>query len=146
STPLRFAQDDSLVHFTSLSNPEPAFALFKKRAQRRQIILAGLERNSINIVPSERARKLRFESSDEICKNSSRLAICCIDLDLFARFGILQGNDADVWQRFFAFVLDLNCYEIVPPRAQRRLTRDVCHLKSGDENYARELSHNFVEI
>src|SRR4029077_9255993 len=146
STPLRFAQDDSLVHFTSLSNPEPAFALFKKRAQRRQIILAGLERNSINIVPSERARKLRFESSDEICKNSSRLAICCIDLDLFASFGILQSNDADVWQRSFAFVLDLNCYEIVPPPAHCERTREIWRLKIRDEKYDRTASHNFVEI
>src|SRR4249919_2314117 len=79
-----------------LSNPEPAFALFKKRAQGRQIVFASLQRDCINIVPPERARKLRFESSDEICEKSSRLAICCIDLDLFAGFSILQGNDADV--------------------------------------------------
>src|SRR4249919_3973165 len=97
-----------------LSNPEPAFALFKKRAQWRQIISAGLQRDRINIVPPESARKLRFESSNEIRKNSSRLAICRIDLDLFARLGIFQCNDADVWQRSFAFVLDLNGYEIVP--------------------------------
>ena len=103
-----------------LSHPEAVFALFKKRAQRRQIISAGLQRDRVNIVPPERARKLRFESSDEICKNSSRLAIGRIDLNLFARLGVLQRDYADVWQRSFAFVLDLNCYKIVPPPAHPR--------------------------
>ena len=98
-----------------LSNADAAFALFKKRAQRRQIISAGLQRDCINIVSSQRARKLCFKSSNEICKKIPRLAICSIDLDLFARFGILQRNDADVWQRSFAFILNLDRYEIVPP-------------------------------
>src|SRR5215510_2391060 len=93
----------------SLSNPEAAFALFKKRAQRWQIIPAGLQRDCINIVAPKRTRKLRFDSRDETCKNSSRLAIRGIDLDLFPRLSIFQGNDTDVWQRSFAFVLDLNC-------------------------------------
>src|SRR5260370_30599890 len=130
----------------SLANTDAAFVLFKKRAQWRQIIFAGLERNRINIVPPERARKLRFESSDEISKNSSCLAICRIDLDLFARFGILQGNDADVGQRSFAFVLDLNCYEIVPPPAHREHAREIRRLKIRDEKYNRTASHNFVQI
>ena len=120
--------------------------MFKKRAQRRQIIPSGLQRDRINIVPPERARKLRFESSDEICKNSSRLAICRIDLDLFARLGILQRDYADVWQRSFAFVLDLNCYEIVPPPAHRERPREIRRLKIRDEKYNRTASHNFVEI
>ena len=98
-----------------LSNADAAFALFKKRAQRRQIISAGLQRDGINVVPPKGPRKLCFESSDEICKKSSRLAISRVDLDLFACFGILQGNDADIWQRSFAFILNLNRYEIVPP-------------------------------
>src|SRR5204863_9339223 len=85
-----------------LSNADAAFALFKKRAQRRQIISAGLQRDGINVVPPKGARKLCFESSDEICEKSSRLAISRVDLDLFACFGILQGNDADIWQRSFA--------------------------------------------
>ena len=121
----------------SLSNPETAFALFKKRAQWRQIISAGLQRDRINIVPPERAQQLRFESSDEICKNSSRLAICRIDLDLFACLGILQRNDADVWQRSLAFVPDLNCYEIVPPPAHRERPREIRRLKIRDEKYNR---------
>src|SRR5215470_9102010 len=101
----------------TLSNPEAAFALFKKRAQWWQIILASLQRDRINVVPPERARKLRFKSSDEICKNTSRFTIRGVDLDLFACLGILQRDDTDVWQRSFAFILDLNCYKIVTPSA-----------------------------
>src|SRR5262249_22981404 len=58
-----------------LSNPEAAFALFKKRAQWRQIISAGLQRDRINIISAERSRKFRFKSSDQIRKNSSRPAV-----------------------------------------------------------------------
>src|SRR5262249_9716142 len=112
-----------------LSNPEPAFALFKKRAQWREIISAGLQRDRINIIAPEYARQLRFKSNGEVCKNSSRLAICRIDLDLFARLGILQGNDADVWQRSFAFVLDLNRHEIVPSSAHGERSREIRRLK-----------------
>src|SRR5215471_13798400 len=114
---------------SALSNPEPAFALFKKRAQWREVIFAGLQCDRVNIVLPECARQLRFKSSGEICKNSSRLAICGIDLNLFARLGIFQCNNTDVWQRSFAFVLDLNCDEIVAPPAHRESAREVRCLK-----------------
>src|SRR4029077_9338039 len=64
----------------------------------------------------------------------------------FAGFGILQSNDADVWQRSFAFVLDLNCYEIVPPPAHCESAREIRCLKIGDEKYNRTASHNLVQV
>src|SRR5262249_54004541 len=129
-----------------LSHPEAAFALFKKRAQWRQIISASLQRDRIDIVPPKCARKLRFRSSDEIRKNSSRLAICRIDLDLFARLGILKRNDADVWQRSFAFVLDLNRHEIVPSSAHRERPGEIWRLKIRDEKHNGAAGDDFIQV
>ena len=41
----------SLMNSITSPSSEPALALFEERAQRRQIILPGLECDSVNIVP-----------------------------------------------------------------------------------------------
>jgi hypothetical protein len=72
--------------------------LLEKRAERRQIIFSGLQRDRIDIIPPERVRKFCVTPADKIHKKRSRFAIRCVDLDLFPGLGILQRNKADVRQ------------------------------------------------
>ena len=76
-----------------LSNTEPASPLFEKRAERRQIILSGLQRDRFNIIAPERTGKFCLVLADKVHKGTTRLAISCINLDLFPGLGILQGNN-----------------------------------------------------
>src|SRR6266404_238962 len=101
----------------SSSNTDPAFALFEKRAKRRQIVLSGLQRDRINIIPPKRVGKFCVAPLDKAHKESARFAISCVDLDLIPGLGVLQGDNADVWQRFFSFVVNVDGYEIVPSPA-----------------------------
>ena len=84
------------IHYKILAagrnDPEAAFALFEKRAQRRQVIFTRLQDDRLNIVPAERARQFRFESGNDICKDSSRPSIGCIDLDLFSGLGVFYPD------------------------------------------------------
>ena len=84
-----------ISHFSS-SNTEPASALFEKRTERRQIILSGLQRDRIDIIPPECVGKFCVAPVDKIHKERARFAISCVDLDLFPGLGVLQRNKADV--------------------------------------------------
>ncbi len=86
---LRSASTVQRCNDPNSSNTEPAFALFEKRAQRRQIIFSSLQRDRIDVVPPQRAGKFRIAATDKIHKETARFAIRCVDLDLFTGLGVL---------------------------------------------------------
>src|SRR6266542_455528 len=79
----------STLYRCNSSNTDPAFALFEKRAQRRQIIFSSLQRDRIYVVPPQRAGKFCIAPTDNIHKESARFAIGCVDLDLFSGLSVL---------------------------------------------------------
>src|ERR1044071_3629009 len=88
------------------SNTNAALALFKKGAQLRQIILAGLQGYRVDIVPAEHPRKFLLSLVHETAKARSRRAVGCVDLNLIAGFSVFQRNDTDVWQHSFPFIVN----------------------------------------
>src|SRR5206468_2044173 len=128
------------------SKTQPAFALLKKRAKRREVIPPCLQCDRINIVPPERVRKFCFTSADKLAKERTRSAISGIDLQLLSGFGILQRDDADIRQYPFSFVFNVDGYEIVPPSAHSEGLRKIRCLKIRDEKDDRAPCHNFVEV
>ena len=130
-----FGGENRHRHYIQLSssNPQPALALFEERPKRRQIILPGVQRDRVDIIPPQGTRKLCSLLSDQIRETRPRRAIGRVDLDLFACLGVLQSNDADIRQRFFPFVLNVDGDEIVSPAAYRERSRKIRRLKIRDE-------------
>ena len=69
-----------------------------------------------------------------------------IDFDLFARLGVFQRDDADVGQRFLAFVVDPDRDEIVPPARDCERAREIFRLEIGDEENDRASRDDVVQI
>ena len=123
----------SLLHCPALlSDTEPALALFEKRAQLRQIVLAGLKRDRVDIVPSEQARKFVLSLVYKIAEARSRRAISRVDLNLIASLGVFQSNDADIWQHLFAFVMNMNGHEIMSPSTHGERPREIDDADAGE--------------
>ena len=135
----------SLFRFCS-SNTEAASPLFEKRAERRQIILSGLQRDRIDIIAPERAGKFRIVLADKVQKGTTRFAISCINLDLFPGLGILQGNDPYIRQHFFSFIVNMDGDEIVPPPTHGERSRKVGRLKIRYEKNDRAPCHDLVQV
>src|SRR5919106_4683545 len=136
----------SITPALSSSNTHPALALLEERPQRRQIILPGLQRDCVNIISPERARKLCSLFIDQIRETLPRPAIRCVDLDLISGLGIFQSNDADIRQRLFAFIVDVDRNEIMSPPAYRQRPRKIRHLKIRNEKDHRAARDDFVQI
>src|SRR4030095_9681776 len=105
------------------SNTEPALALFEKGAQLGQIIFAGLEGDRVDIVPAQQTRKFLLALIHETAKTRSRRAVGRVDLNLITGLGVFQGDDADVWQNFFPFIVNVDRHEIVPSSTHRQRPR-----------------------
>src|SRR4029077_11690475 len=148
SIPLRCAQDDHalLSLLFPSSNTDPALALFEKRAERRQIVFSSLQPNRINIIPPERAGKFCVAPLDKIHKQRARFALSRVDLDLIPGLGVLQCDNANVRQRFFSFVIDVNGNKIMPLSAYRERSRKIGCLKIRYKEDDRAPCHDLVQI
>src|SRR5262249_33186613 len=111
------------------SNTESALALFEKQAQLRQIIFAGLQRDRVDVVPAQHPRELLLTLISKIAETRARCAIGRIDFNLIASLGFFQGDDPDIWQCPFSFVVNMDRHEIVPPAAHRQGSRKIRRLK-----------------
>ena len=94
--------------------------------------------------------RVRFRSAD--C--ASAISAKCVrversagvDLDLVAGLGVFQGDDPDVRQDFFAFVLHVDGDEIVPPSGDCEFAREIAGLEIRDEKNDRAPGDDFVQI
>src|SRR5437660_2721592 len=128
------------------SNTNAALALFEKGAQLRQVIFAGLQGDRVDIVPAQHARKFLVAISHEIAKTRSRRAIGRVDLNLIAGLGVFQGDDADVWQHPFSFIVNVDRHEIVPSSTHRQRSRKIGRLKIRDEENNGAPRDDFIQI
>jgi len=112
----------------------------------RQIILAGLQGDRIDIVPAQHPRKFLFSLVHETAKTRSRRAIGRVDLNLIAGLGVFQRYDADVWQHPFPFIVNVDRHEIVPPATHRQRSRKIGRLKIRNEENDCASRDDFVQI
>src|SRR6266540_5621393 len=139
-----------LHHFTApaipSSNTKPAPALFEKGAQLRQIIFAGLQGDRVDIVPAQHARKLPLAFIHKPAKTRSRRAIGRVDLNLIAGLGVFQGDDADIWQYPFSFIMNMDGHEIVPLTAHGERSRKIGGLKIRNKEDNGAACDNFIKV
>jgi hypothetical protein len=128
------------------SNTDAALALFKKGAQLRQIVFAGLQSDRVDIVPAQHARKLLLAFIHESVKSRSRCPISRVDLNLIACLGVFQGDDADIWQYPFSFIVNMDGHEIVPPSTHCQRSRKIGRLKIRNEENHGAACDNFIQI
>jgi hypothetical protein len=93
--------------------------LFKKGAQSREIIVPGAEGDGIDTVASQGVSDLIALRPGRLRKPRPGAAVARVELDLFPGFGVFQGNDADIGDRFLALVVDPDGDEIVAPALNR---------------------------
>src|SRR4030095_6057082 len=128
------------------SNTKAALALFEKGAQLRQIVFAGLQSDRVDIVPAQHARKLLLAFIHKPAKTRSRCAISRVDLNLIARLGVFQGDDADIWHYPFSFIVNMYGHEIVPPATHCQRSRKIGRLKIRNEENHGASCDNFIQI
>src|SRR5215813_2324790 len=109
----------SLHQLAVLSNTDSTLALFEKRTQLRQVILASLQGDGVDIIPAKDARKFVVPLLDKSAETRSRVAVGRVDFNLIASLGILKSNNAYVWQHLLALIMNMDRYEIMPPSADR---------------------------
>ena len=80
----------------------------------------------------------------EIAELRSRAAIGGIDFNLLAGLGVFERDDADIWQRSLAFVLNMDGDEIMAAAADREGVRKIRRLEIGNEKHNRAPGHDFV--
>src|SRR5438876_11076382 len=131
---------------SSSSNTNAALALFEKGAQLRQIVFAGLQSDRVDIVSAQHARKLLLAFIHKPAKTRSRCAIRRVDLNLIPGLGIFQGDDADIWQYSFSFIVDMDGHEIVPPSTHCQCSRKIGRLKIRNEENHGAACDNFIQI
>src|SRR4029450_2829559 len=136
----------SIARAMPSSNTKTALALFEKGAQLRQIVLAGLQSDRVDIVPAQHARKFLFEFIHKTAKARSRCAVSRVDLNLIARLGVFQGDDADIRQEPFSFIVNMDGHEIVPPSTHCQCSRKIGCLKIRNEEHNSASCDNFVQI
>src|SRR5207248_5851289 len=83
--------------------------------------------------------------SCELGKLCAHLAVGGVDFNLVARFRIFQCNNPDIRQYAFAFVLNPDRNQIMPPGRDRERTRKILRLKVGDKKDDRTTGHDLVE-
>src|SRR5437016_12938039 len=118
----------------------------EKRAQQRQIVSAGLQSDSVDIVSAQPVRKLLSAFIHKPAKTRSRCAIRRVDLNLSPGLGIFQGDDADIWQYSCSFIVDMDGHEIVPPSTHRQRSRKIGRLKIRNEENHSASCDNFIQI
>src|SRR5437762_10746157 len=112
----------------------------------RQIILASLQRDRVDIVSAEHARELLFAFIHKPAKTRSRCAISRVDLNLIAGLGVFQRDEADIWQYPFSFIVDMDGHEIVTPSTHCQGPRKIGHLKIRNEENHGAACDNFIQI
>src|SRR5437870_6957067 len=128
------------------SNTNAALTLFEKGAQLRQIVFAGLQGDRVDIVPAQHAGKLLLAFIHKPAKTRSRCAIRRVDLNLIAGLGVFQGDDADIWQYSFSFIVNMDGHEIVPPSTHCQCSRKIGRLKIRNEENHSASCDNFIQI
>ena len=123
----------------------PQFALLEEGAQRRQIIVAGAERNSVDVIAPQGVDRLGELSTRRIAEAGARPPVARVDFDLFARLGV-SSVMIPTSGRFFALVIDPDRDEIVPPARDRERAREILRLEIRDEENDRASRDNVVQI
>src|SRR4029077_3107208 len=72
--------------------------------------------------------------------------ISCVDLNLIPGLGVFQGDDADIWQYPFSFIVNMDGHEIVPPSAHCQRSRKIGRLKVRNEENHCASCDNFIQI
>src|SRR4029453_12147454 len=121
-------------------------ALLEERAERRQIIPPGLQRNRVNVIPPEDMRELRLALVDKVANMRARRAIGRVDFNLIASFGVLQSDDADVRQRLFPLIVNTDRDKIVPSPAPGERSREIRRLKIRDKKDHCAACNNLIQI
>src|SRR4030095_802141 len=130
----------------SSSNTEAALALFEKGTQLREVILAGLQSNRIDVVSAQHARKLVLALVDKPANPRSCGAIRSVDLNLIAGLSVFQGDDADIWQNSLSFVMNMDGDEIVSPSTYRQSSRKIGRLEIRNEEHHGAARDNLGQI
>src|SRR2546430_5690175 len=128
------------------SNTNAALALFEEGAQLRQIVFAGLQSDRVDIVPAQHARKLLLAFIHKPAKTGSCCPISRVDLNLIAGLSVFQGDDADIWQYPFSFIVNVDGDEIMPPSTHCQRSRKVGRLKIRNEENHGASCDNFIQI
>ena len=91
----------------------------KKARKRWQVIVAGAERDGVDIVSAQRVEGLGQLRPRRFGETRASASVAGVDLDLFAGLSVFQCDEADVGQCFLPLVVDVDGDEIVPPARDR---------------------------
>ena len=138
----RVSREQAAPDSSDLQSP---FPVAKKAPQRRDVVLVGANRNRIDPFLTEVRRtssEVRAPASSRKARRTARIG--SIQFDLLSRFGILEGEQADVRQLFLAGIDDRDGDQVMTAAGDGKFARKIGRLKIGDEENDGAAMQHFI--